>query len=141
MTNSGAAAQGLTQTLTAPGGYLYCFSVYGKSPSPGTLTLLLGCNRYDQNLGLGWQRFACTGTSDPTASSMTFGIELGPSATIDVYGLQVESQDSPSLYKATTTGGCYENARLRDDSLSFTTAGTKPPFGNRKYCLCKQSLI
>jgi hypothetical protein len=52
---------------------------------------------------------------------MTFGIELGPGAVVDIYGLQVEPQDSPSLYKPSTTGGCYENARLRDDTLSFTT--------------------
>ena len=92
-----------------------------KGSTPGTLTLLLGSNRYSQNLSTVWQRFACTGTGDPTASSMTFGIELGPGAVVDIYGLQVEPQDSPSLYKPSTTGGCYENARLRDDILSFTT--------------------
>lgn len=121
VTNSGAAAQDLTQTLTAPGGYLYCFSVYAKSASPTTMTLLLGANRYAQSVGSVWQRFACTGRSDPTATSVTFGIELEAGAVIDVYGLQVEPQDTPSLYKASTTGGCYENARLRDDALSFTT--------------------
>jgi hypothetical protein len=119
--NSGAAAQGLTQTLTAPGEYLYCFSVYAKSAGPAAITMLLGSNRYGQNLGSHWQRFACTGTSDPSASSVTFGIELGPGAIVEIFGLQVEPQDSPSLYKASTTSGCYENARLRDDILSFTT--------------------
>jgi hypothetical protein len=121
--NSGAAAQTLSQIFTAPGAYLYCFSVYAKADSPGTLTLLIGSNRYDQTSGPDWERFACAGTADPTASSVTFGIELGPGAAIDVYGMQVEPQASPSLYKASTTGGCYENARLRDDILSFTTTG------------------
>jgi hypothetical protein len=121
VTNSGAAVQDLTQTLTAPGGYLYCLSVYAKAAGPATFTLLLGSNRYSQNLSPNWQRFACTGTSDPAASSVTFGIELGPGAVVDVYGLQVEPQDTPSLYKASTTGGCYENARLGNDTLSFTT--------------------
>jgi len=121
VTNSGTAVQEITQTLTAPGVYLYCFSIYAKSASPTTLTLLLGSNRYSQNLSPNWQRFACTGTSDPAASSVTFGIELGAEAVVDVYGLQVEPQDTPSLYKASTTGGCYENARLGNDTLSFTT--------------------
>jgi len=121
LVNSGSAAQDLSQTLPAPGGYIYCFSVYAQSPSPTTLTLLLGTNRYDQAVGPNWQRFACTGTSDPNATSVTFGIELGPGATIELFGLQVEPQDSPSLYRASTAGGCYENARLRDDTLSFTT--------------------
>jgi hypothetical protein len=119
--NSGAAAQDLSQTVTAPGGYVYSFSVYAKAAAPATLTLLLGSNRYDQNLGPNWQRFWCTGTADATASSVTFGVELGPGAAVDVYGLQVEAQASPSLYKASTSGGCYENARLRDDMFFFTT--------------------
>jgi hypothetical protein len=121
VTNSGTAVQDLTQTLMAPGAYLYCFSVYAKSATPAPFTLLLGSNRYNQNLGPNWQRFACSGTSDPAASSLTFGIELGAGAVVDLYGFQVEPQVTPSLYKASTTGGCYENARLRDDKLSFTT--------------------
>jgi hypothetical protein len=121
ISNSGAAAQDLSQTLTAPGGYVYCLSVYAKTASPAAFTLVLGNNRYDQNLGPGWQRFACTGTGDPNASSMTFGVELGAGAVVDVYGLQVEPQDNPSIYRPSTTGGCYETARLRDDTLSFTT--------------------
>jgi len=122
VTNSGAGAQQLSQTLAAPGAYVYCLSVYAKASSPTNVTLLLGANRYARNIGPQWQRFACTGLGDPTASSMTFGLELGPGAIINVFGLQVEPQDSPSTYKASTTGGCYENARLRDDTLSFTTS-------------------
>jgi hypothetical protein len=121
ISNTGAGAQDLSQTLTTPGAYLYCLSVYAKAASPATFTLVLGNNRYAQNVGPNWQRFACTGTGDPTATSMTCGIELGAGAVVEVYGLQVEPQDSPSIYKSSTTGGCYENARLRDDTLSFTT--------------------
>jgi len=121
VTNSGTAPQDLSQTLTSPGGYVYCLSVYAKAAAPTTLSLLLGSNRSSQNLSTVWQRLACTGIGDPTTSSMTFGVELGPGAVVDIFGLQVEPQDSPSLYKPSTTGGCYENARLRDDALSFTT--------------------
>jgi hypothetical protein len=119
--NSGTAAQDFTQTLTAPGAYTYCLSVYARSANCSNFTLLVGSNRYQQSLAPGWQRFSCTGTSDPTASSVTFGIELPAGATIALYGPQVEPQDCPSVYKASTTGGCYENARLRDDALAFTT--------------------
>jgi hypothetical protein len=121
VTNSGAAAQDLTQTVAAPGGYVYCLSAFARASAPAAFTLLLGNNRCDQHLGSGWQRFASTGTGDPSASSMTFGIELGPGAAVDIYGLQVEAQDSPSLYKASTSAGCYENARLRDDALTLTS--------------------
>lgn len=121
LVNSGAAAQDLSQTLGAPGGYLYCFSVYAQSAAPATVTLLVGSNRYPQIVGPDWGRIACAGTADATASSVTFGVELGAGATINLYGLQAEPQASPSLYMASTSGGCYENARLRDDTLSFTT--------------------
>ncbi|HUB79159.1 MAG TPA: hypothetical protein VMB03_10200 [Bryobacteraceae bacterium] len=121
VTNPGAAPQALTQTLTAPGGYLYCLSVYARADSAGTLTLLIGNNRYDQTLGTDWQRIACTGTGDPTASSMTFGVDVGTGANVAIYGMQVEPQDCPSIYKPSTTGGCYENARFRDDTLTFTS--------------------
>jgi hypothetical protein len=83
--------------------------------------LLIGNNRFEQNADASWQRFACTASGDPMAASMTFGIELGAGAVVDIYGLQVEPQDSPSIYKPSTTGGCYENARLRDDTLTFTS--------------------
>jgi hypothetical protein len=121
MVNGGAGAQDLSQTVAAPGGYLYCFSVYAKSAAPATVTLLLGGNRHDQILSTGWQRMACTGTGDAAASSVTFGVEFGAGAAVDLYGLQVEPQASPSLYMASTGGGCYEAARLRDDALAFTT--------------------
>src|ERR1035441_10815753 len=41
--NSGAGAQGFSQTVAAPGGYLYCFSVYAKSAIP-TANLLAWSN-------------------------------------------------------------------------------------------------
>lgn len=111
VTNSGTAVQDLTQTLTAPGGYLYCFSLYAKSANPATITLLLGSNRYNQNLNSNWQRFTCTGTSDPAASSVTFGVELGAGAVVAVYGLQVEPQDIlPSTKRAPPAGA----TRTRD---------------------------
>lgn len=121
MVNAGAAAQDLSQTVSAPGGYVYCLSVYAQSATPTTVTLLLGSNRYDQTVGPTWGRIACAGIGDATASSMTFGIEFGAGAAVNVYGLQVEPQASPSVYMPSTSGGCYENARLRDDILSFTT--------------------
>jgi hypothetical protein len=118
--NAGAAAQDLSQTPGAPGGYLYCLSVYAKSADPTTLTLLLGNNRYDRSLNPTWQRLACCGTTEQD-SQVTFGVEIGAGAAIDIYGMQVEPQASPSIYKVATIGGCYEDARLRDDTLSFTT--------------------
>lgn len=119
--NAGAGTQELSQTLTAPGSYLYCLSVFVRSAAPTMLTLLLGDSRYPQVCGQDWRRITCTGTGDVTATSTTFGIELEPSGAVEVYGLQVETQAFPSLYKTSTIGGCYEEARLRDDGFAFTS--------------------
>jgi hypothetical protein len=48
-------------------------------------------------------------------------LELPAGAALDVYGLQAEPQAAASKYKASTMGGVYAGARLRDDALTFTT--------------------
>jgi hypothetical protein len=63
------------------------------------------------------------GPGDANATSVAFGIELPAGAQIDVFGPQAEAQLAPSLYRASTTGGVYENARFRDDAFGFTTQG------------------
>jgi hypothetical protein len=123
ISNTGGGAQDLSQTVMAPGGYVYSFSVYVKAAEPATVTILLGSNRYERTVGTTWQRITCSGTGDAAATSMMFGIELGAGTIIDAYGIQAEPQATTSLYKASTTGGCYENARLKDDTLSFSTLG------------------
>jgi hypothetical protein len=43
--------------------------------------------------------------------------------------MQLEAQPGPSGYKATSRGGVYENAHLRDDVLAITKTGV-----NRHSC-------
>jgi hypothetical protein len=123
LTDSGGGAQNISQTLSAPAGYLYCFSVFARSPQPTTVTLLHGSNRADRILGTDWSRINLTASGDSSAESIAFGVELPAGGSADVFGLQVEPQAGASLYKATTTGGVYENARFRDNVLSITTTG------------------
>ena len=124
LTDSGAGAQNISQTLSAPAGYMYCFSVFARSPQPTAVTLLHGANRMNRILGTDWSRIAAAASGDPSAASIAFGVELAAGGSADVFGMQVEPQAGASLYKATTTpGGVYENARFRDDVLSLTTTG------------------
>ena len=119
--NSGSGPQRITQTLSAPGAYQYCFSTYGRSDQAATITLLCGNARLACVLESSWARLSLTASGDPTAESMNFGLELPADATINVFGFQVEPQPSPSVYKPTRIGGVYENASFRDDVFSFTT--------------------
>ncbi len=121
VSNSGAGPQTVVQTLSAPGAYLYCFSVYGRSTQITPITLLCGTGRLDCVVGTSWGRLTLTGHGDSTAQSVEFGIELSAGASADIFGLQVEPQASASLYKPSETGGVYENASFRDDVFSFTT--------------------
>lgn len=121
ISNSGAAAQSLTQILEAPGGYIYCLSVYAKSSAPGaTLGLLRGAARVDRALGGNWNRITFSGSGDAAAETIEFGIEVPAGGSLDVFGMQVEPQTGASVYKSSTTGGVYPSAWFRDDSLDLT---------------------
>jgi hypothetical protein len=123
LANSGAGAQNISQTLSAPAAYVYCFSVFARSLQSTPVNLLHGTNSINQTLGTNWNRLIVAASGDPTAESIAFGVEVPAGGSADVFGMQVEPQGGASLYKATTTGGVYENARFRDDVLSITTTG------------------
>jgi hypothetical protein len=120
LSNSGAGPQSISQTLQAPGGYIYCNSVYGRCLAATTVTLLRGADRADRILGPAWNRITFSGQADSTAQSVEFGIEVPAGQSVDIFGLQVEPQASASVYKPSTQGGVYQNACFRDDVLSFT---------------------
>jgi hypothetical protein len=123
VTNSGAGAQSLSQILNAPAVYVYCLSAYARAAQPTTITLLLGSFQAACAVGTNWNRFTLTGTGEVEATSVSFGIELPAGAAIDLYGPQVEPQESASAYKISTTGGVYENAHFRDDAFTYTSTG------------------
>jgi hypothetical protein len=121
VSNSGGAPQTITQTINAPSGYTYCVSVYARSGGSSAVTMLLGSNRTTVVLGSTWMRTVACGHGDPPADSIAFGLEVPAGVSLDVFGMQVESQPTASSYKPSTTGGVYENAYLMDDTFSFTT--------------------
>jgi hypothetical protein len=129
ITNLGAAAQTITQTLAAPGAYVYCVSAWVRAESAGLVTLLLGSGRADRETQAQWSRITFAGTGDAASNSMLFGIEIPAGASVEVYGMQAEPQAGASKYRASTTGGVYEGARFEDDELAVTTAG-----GNNHSC-------
>jgi len=123
LTNTGAAAQSITQNLQAPGGYQYCFSAYLRAAAATAVTLLAGSQELNCNAGSGWTRVTFSQTGDPAASSVVFGVQLPAGSALSVYGMQVEPQVGASEYRPSTTGGVYENARLDIDELTVTTTG------------------
>jgi hypothetical protein len=116
LSNSGIAAQSLTQALEAPAEYVYCLSVYARAAAPTTLTLFCGSTRGAHVVGTDWKRIVLCGGGAP----VEFGIEVPAGGSLDVYGMQVEPQAGASAYKPSTTGGVYPRAWFRDDFLALT---------------------
>jgi hypothetical protein len=132
LTNCGAGPQDICQTLETPAGYLYCLSAYVRSAQPVTATMMIGSGRADRAVTNQWTRIAFAYSGDATAASIQFGLKVPAACCLDVFGLQVEPQGGASAYKATTTGGVYQDARLADDLLTITTTGV-----NRHSCTVK----
>lgn len=126
--NNGQAAQGLTQTMAAPGALTYCLSAFVQSATPVAVTLTATDGAKQTSMtataGMGWKRVSLTATLGSNGTTMTFGIELPQGAQVSLFGLQVEAQPAASLYKATTDrGGVYPNSRFNQDGLVATATG------------------
>src|ERR1035438_7928464 len=76
LTNSGTGPQSVTQTLAAPGGYLFCLSAWVQAAAATTVTMLIGANRSSQPVRAGWNRIAFTQSGDATAASIVLGLDM-----------------------------------------------------------------
>ncbi len=121
ISNPGMAPQKVLQTLAAPGGYVYCVSMYARSSQPTEITLLCADVRADRAVSTGWSRLSASGSGSAAGESVSFGIQLAPGVAVDICGLQVEPQAAASAYKASVSGGVYPNAYFAADDFAFTT--------------------
>ena len=127
--NAGQAPQGLTQSIAAPGGYQYCFSVYAQSAAGSAITLVRSTASVSQSqsftLTNSWQRIASAGNLGASETTVSFAVQLAPGASVALFGAQVEAQLAASPYKMTASrSGVYANARFQDDRLLFTAQST-----------------
>jgi len=124
LTNTGQATQGVLQQMNGPGGYRYCFSVYVRSETPKTVTLVQACNattlQQSVSTSENWERVMLSGMVAP-GDGVSFGIELAPGVQVEIFGAQVEAQPAAGTYKRTTvSGGVYQNCRFDQDELEMT---------------------
>jgi hypothetical protein len=125
LANGSAGTQQLQQTLGVPGAYVTCFSAYLRANTPGTIIMSRDSVTTTAMIGPAWKRAFASGPGSAGATESTFSIAAGAGQTIQVYGLQVEAQPYPSLYKQTTTAlGIYEETWFANDVLTIT--GTSP---------------
>ncbi len=132
LSNSGAGPQQISQTISAPGDFVYCFSASVRSAAPIDVTLTVGSHRLMHSAAQNWTKLVLPSKGDPGAESVCFGLEIPAGASVEVRGIQAEAQPGASVYKVSSTGGVYEGARFSDDVLEVVTTGP-----NRHSCAVK----
>lgn len=121
VTNTGGSTALLAQTLEVPEPFYYCLSMYARGANGA---LARGGERREFPAAAEWRRLAFASQGQGTGETVRFGLELGPGASVEVFGMQVEAQIGASGYQRTfSRGGVYENARFGSDELQVTTAG------------------
>jgi hypothetical protein len=120
LTNGGSADLALVQSIAVPGSSLCCFSFFARSNGAVTITLSRDTATEAAVVSNSWQRlFFATTTSDSDATS-NFGVSVPPGGAVDLFGLQVEAQATPSTYVQTLDqSGVYPATRFDSDSLTF----------------------
>ncbi|MBM3745341.1 MAG: hypothetical protein FJW34_06050 [Acidobacteria bacterium] len=126
--NTGGTTLTLQQTLAAPGGYQYCFSLWARSAAAGDLWLFrssgAGTVRKEFRTLRAWSRLVHSSKIQDASETVSFGLEVNAGQTAEVFGLQVEAQPGASMYKKTASrGGVYAEAFFQDDVLTLTSEG------------------
>lgn len=127
--NAGQAAEAVAQTLSVPGDFQYVLSVWARTNVGSTVTLAAsttGANAL-RNFALAaqWQRIALPVKLAQSTGTVTFGAQLDPGGSVDLFGMQVEAQLAPADYKKTAAaGGVYSKARFAADAFTVTAQST-----------------
>ncbi len=124
ITNNGQSAQELLQVLEVPANYQYCFSLYAAATQQTPITVFQRGPNSQQSkqmiLTSGWNRLILSSRLSDGGSTIAVGLSLEAGAQANVFGMQLESQISPSRYLPTTTaGGVYANAYWAIEQLQI----------------------
>src|SRR6266404_3762243 len=128
ISNTGAGPLAIQQMVNGPGWYEYAFSLQARSDQAQQLTLIRSTATASQSsvyeIGPDWMPILLSGKFAGTDPSVTFGIQLQPGGSADLFAIQVEAQIGASGYKKTLSNcGVYPNARFLDDDLTIQADG------------------
>jgi hypothetical protein len=124
ITNGSPGTLQLSQTLGISGDYVACFSAYVRADSSVSIAMQRDGLQAIAPAGPQWTRMLVSGTGSTGAAQTTFSIAIPAGQAVDVWGLQVEVQPWPSVYKLTAAaGGIYEETYFGDDQLTITSTG------------------
>jgi hypothetical protein len=126
--NQSGAPQRATQAISAPGRYQYSFSVWVRSAGFATPVrlLVIADGSFAEKVYVvdgGWRRLSLPATLNSDIPSVSAAIEVAGTASIEVFGFQLEAQPSFSSYKPTTAfSGIYGKSRFASDVLTQQTS-------------------
>jgi hypothetical protein len=128
VSNGGEGAIAIQQTINAPGGLRYAFSLQARTGSSGQISLAMSTasasDSQTYNIGPNWTPLLLSAALGGSDEAITFGVQIPASGSVEVFGLQVEAQAGASGYKMTTErAGVYPAARFLDDAFSITADG------------------
>jgi len=124
LSNGTAGTMALSQTLGMSGDYIACFSAWIQSAAATTVTLQRDTQQSVAKVGAQWSRVCQSGTGATGAGQSTFSVVLAAGQSVNIFGLQVEAQPYPSIYKPTSAAvGIYEETYFADDELTVTSNG------------------
>jgi hypothetical protein len=125
VTNTASAPQQIVQTVVAPAGYQYCFSVYADSTAGGTCGLSLSSANAQQTnqypLVQPWSRILLSGKLNDIGAGLSVAISLAAGQSVSLFGPQLEPQFVPSRFRPTySSAGVYLSAHWAVPELVFT---------------------
>lgn len=123
LVNNGGALQGVTQTVAAPGGYLYALSTWLRGEAGTKIRIRIGESGSEFQMDGEWHRYQYTATAGGEMA-VPFAVEVYPGASVLIYGPQAEPQMSASDYKRTGGGSAiFTQARFDMDELEWVMDG------------------
>jgi len=126
LTNGAQASQGIMQQTAGPGWFEYTFTIYLRSDTPCSVSLILASGATQAQLtvpvDVAWTRVQSSGALATEGTGFGCGVELGPGVTVYAYGAQLEAQPDAGGYKTkNNVSGVYPNARFNQDILVNTS--------------------
>jgi hypothetical protein len=118
--------QGISQQVDAPGSLRYCFSVTARSSSGSSVRLNItnAGEAATHKLSSAWRKVHVSSGAGQQSDHIASTLEIEAGGTVEVYGLQLDAQPSPSEYRRTEArSGVYKKTRFAEDTLSFTAEG------------------
>jgi len=124
--NTGAAPQTLWQDIGGPAGFTYCFSLSARTDVTTVIRAIAGDLAIERTISGLWRRVKVSGE----VATTRFGIEVRPSSSVELRGLQVEAQAGASAPRRGVRGGVFAGAHFDQDELTVTATGL-----NRHSCV------